>query len=99
MPIKLPDAPIPVEHQALTYRQIGHRWKTRSSIAKGTLQKAGVPTIYVPQQPAEGVRLTDLLKFEANLRKKKEGMSSISINPPQEYQPSCEANYRSGNTL
>jgi hypothetical protein len=72
MAIKIPEAPVPVERQALSFQQVGHRWKTRQSIAKGVLRKTGIPVVYVPQKPLEGVKLTDLLAFEARMRARKE---------------------------
>lgn len=70
MRIKLPPEPVPVEHQALSFEQVSQRWKTRLSIARLKLKKAGVPIVFVSRQPVEGVRMTDLLKYEEEMREK-----------------------------
>jgi hypothetical protein len=72
MAIKIPNAPVPVERQALSFQQVSHRWETKLSIARSILRKAGIPVVYVPQKPVEGVRLADLLNFEAQMRARKE---------------------------
>jgi hypothetical protein len=68
MPIKVPTKPVPLELQSLSFEQVGRRWKTRTSIARGTLQRAGIATVYVAQHPVEGVRMVDLLRYEDQLR-------------------------------
>jgi hypothetical protein len=69
MPLNIPPAPVPIEHRALTYEQVSQRWKTRLSIARLKLKNAGIPVVYVPRPPVEGVKLTDLLRYEGMVRR------------------------------
>ena len=69
MPFKIPPAPVPIEHRALTYEQVSQRWKTRLSITRLKLKNAGIPVVYVPRPPVEGVKLTDLLRYEEMVRR------------------------------
>lgn len=68
MPLKIPPAPVPIEARALSYEQVGKRWKTRGSIARLKLKNAGIPVVYVPRLPVEGVKLSDLLRYEEMIR-------------------------------
>jgi hypothetical protein len=68
MAIHLPKLPVPVEERKLSLSQVGARWRTPTAIARLELEKAGVPFVDVEQKPRKGVRLSDLLAYEARLR-------------------------------
>jgi hypothetical protein len=66
--IRLPDPPIPHENQILSLDQIARRWRTRVSVARILLLRAGVPLIDVQRAPTEGARLSDLEAYEERIR-------------------------------
>jgi hypothetical protein len=72
MPLKIPPVAVPVEVRALSYEQVGQRWKTRLSIARRKLKNAGIPIVYVPRPPVEGVKLVDLLRYEEMVRQEEQ---------------------------
>jgi hypothetical protein len=65
--IRLPDPPVPHENRVLSLDQIARRWRTRVSIARILLLRAGVPLIDVPRT-IEGAQLTDLEAYEEKIR-------------------------------
>jgi hypothetical protein len=67
-PIRIPDPPIPVEQQRISLERIARRWRRPVSHVRILLLQAGVPLINVPRSPTEGVKLTDLLAYEEELR-------------------------------
>jgi hypothetical protein len=66
--IRLPDPPIPHESRVLSLEQIARRWRTRVSIARILLLRAGVPLVNVQRAPTEGARLSDLEAYEERIR-------------------------------
>jgi hypothetical protein len=69
MGIKIPQhPPISPRKRRLTYDQVGARWRVPSLIARHALEEACVPSVEVEQKPRRGVRLSDLLRFEAAVR-------------------------------
>jgi hypothetical protein len=70
--IRLPAPPVPRESKSLSLDQIARRWRTRVSIARILLLRAGVPLIDVPRAPTEGVLLEDLEAYEERLRQGEE---------------------------
>jgi hypothetical protein len=68
MAIHLPKPTVPVEERKLSLNQVGARWRTPTAIVRFELEKAGVPFVDVEQKPRKGVRLADLLAYEAKLR-------------------------------
>jgi hypothetical protein len=81
MSIRIPDPPIPIEEQKLSYQQIATRWGIPSSYVKLTLQRGGVPVVPVERSPVPGVKLVDLLEFEKRLRteQKKEADKRMEV--------------------
>jgi hypothetical protein len=69
--IRLPDPPTPHEKRVLSLDQIARRWRTRVTIARILLLRAGVPLVDVPRT-TEGVRLADLEACEERMRNDKE---------------------------
>jgi hypothetical protein len=67
-PIRLPEPPVPHEHRVLSLDQIARRWRTRVSVARIRLLRAGVPLISVQRAPTEGTRLADLEAYEERIR-------------------------------
>ena len=65
--IRLPDPPVPHEHRVLSLDQIARRWRTRVSVARILLLRAGVPLVDVPRT-TEGARLADLELYEERMR-------------------------------
>ena len=68
MAIHLPKPLVPVEERKLSLSQVGARWRTPTAIVRFELEKAGVAFVDVEQKPRKGVRLSDLLAYEAKLR-------------------------------
>jgi hypothetical protein len=65
--IRLPDPPVPHAKRVLSLDQIARRWRTRISIARILLLRAGVPLVDV-QRTVEGARLEDLEMYEEKIR-------------------------------
>jgi hypothetical protein len=85
MGIRIPkDPPIPPQKRRLTYSQVGARWRVPSLIARHALEEAGVPSVEVEQRPRRGVRLGDLLKFEAAVRSGKIRPLNLARTPTLE---------------
>jgi hypothetical protein len=68
MRIRIPEPPVPVEERKLTFGQIGSRWRVPAALARLQLSEAGIAFVDVEQKPTKGVRLSDLLVYEAKLR-------------------------------
>jgi hypothetical protein len=63
-----PTPPKPPEEVLIVLPTVARRWDSRTEAVETVLQRAGVQIIDVPQRPKKGVRLSDLLAFEANWR-------------------------------
>lgn len=63
--ISIPDPP---ETVVLDFYKIARRWKADLLTVEAELQQAGTEIIDIPQPPKKGVKLSELLRFEAQRR-------------------------------
>ena len=66
--MEAPVLPPPPEEIIYDLRSVARRWQSELIVVEELLQRGGVEFVDIPQPARKGVRLSDLLRFEAQRR-------------------------------
>jgi hypothetical protein len=66
--MEAPVLPPPPEEVVYNLRSVARRWQSDVIVVEELLQHGGVEFVDIPQPAKKGVRLSDLLRFEAQRR-------------------------------
>ena len=61
--------PKPPEEVLLDFHRIARRWNSHRVVVEERLKRAGIEIVEIAQKPKHGCRLSDLLSYEAKMRR------------------------------